>query len=173
VQWVAAEVGRRRAGHPAPSPHPRAWRQWFGAWRPQALAAAATIAIAAGTIAYVVRDPEPSLVSPGTDRSAYRSERIEIITPTGDLPTAPTVFLWVAVPGAETYDVEVLEVDRTILWRTSTREPRVDLAPTVIAQFVPGKAILWEVTARGRDATILGQSGTQRFRVIVKPRQGE
>jgi hypothetical protein len=56
-----------------------------------------------------------------------------------------------------------------ILWQASTREPRIEAAAAVIAQFAPGKTILWDVTARGRDGTVLAQSGTLRFRVAVKP----
>ena len=172
VQWVAAETARRRAAHPASSPQPGAWRRWLGEWRPQALAAAATVVVAVGTIGYVVWDREPSVVIPAANPSAYRSERIEVISPTGDLPSPPAVFHWVAVPGAESYDVAVLEVDRAVLWRGSTREPHVEPAGTAIARFAPGKTILWEVTARRGDGTVLAQSGVQRFRVAVKPRQG-
>lgn len=171
VQWIAAEVARRRAGPPAPALRPGKWSWWLGALRPQTLAAAATIVIGVVTTAYLVQDREPPVVAPTAAPNVYRSERLEVIAPTGDFPTPPTVFLWMAAPGAERYDVVVLEVDRTILWRASTEAPRIELPPEVIAQFVPGKTVLWEVTARGRDATTLAQSGTQRFRVVVKPRQ--
>jgi hypothetical protein len=33
---------------------------------------------------------------------------------------------------------------------------------------VPGKTVLWEVTALDGSGTVLAQSGTQRFRVRVK-----
>lgn len=173
VQWVAAEVARRRAGNPAAARQRWNWPLWLAGWRPQALAAAATVVFVALTIGYVAQDREPAVVAPTGDPNVYRSERLEVTGATGDLPTPPTGFSWMAAPGAERYDVVVLEVDRTILWRASTREPRVDLASAVIGQFVPGRTILWEVTARGRDGTILAQSGTQRFRVVVKSRQEE
>lgn len=170
VRWIAAEVARRRAGRPAPARRRSTWRSWLAGWQPPALAAAA-VAVVALSIGYLAQDREPAVVAPTGDASLYRSERLEVTGATGDLPTPPTGFSWMAAPGAERYDVVVLEVDRTILWRASTRASSVDLASAVIDQFVPGKTILWEVTARGRDGTILAQSGTQRFRVVVKPRQ--
>ena len=85
----------------------------------------------------------------------------------GDVAAAPTQLEWAAVPGAVRYDVQILEVDRAVLWRGSTREPRVDVPAAVSAKFVPGKRILWEVTAHD-DATVLAESGTQAFRVAVR-----
>lgn len=167
VQWIAAEVARRRAGTPAAARQPWFNRRWFGVLRPQALAAAAAVVLVALTIGQLA-DREPAIVTPPSDQNEFRSARIETIAPTGDLPYAPTELSWVAVRGAERYDVEVLEVDRTVLWRASTREPRVQLAAGLTKQFVPGKTILWEVTARGRDGAALAQSGTQRFRVAIK-----
>lgn len=171
VQWIATEVARRRAGNPAVAREPWFRRGWAGVWRLQTLAAAAAVIVIGLTLSQLIVDREPAVVAPTVD--TYRSGRLDVIAPTGDLRVAPREFRWVAVAGAERYDLVVLEVDRTILWRTSTREPRIDLAPAVIAQFVPGKAILWEVTARGSNEAILAQSGTQRFRVAVNAPQGD
>jgi hypothetical protein len=71
------------------------------------------------------------------------------------------------VGGASAYDVTVLEVDRTVLWKTTTQTPSVALPATLTAQFVPGKTIFWEVAARSGNA-VVAQSGTERFRVAVK-----
>ena len=57
-----------------------------------------------------------------------------------------------------------MEVDRTTLWRASTAGTAVDLPPSLVAQFVKGKTILWQVQAR-RDQAIVAGSGIQRFRV--------
>jgi len=166
VQWIVAELRRRDAAPIAPRRF--AWRwTWSALLRPQALAAATAALVAVVSIGYVLRDPEPSIgVSPSAS-DIYRSARIEVQGPTGDLSAPPTGFHWVSVPGADIYDVEVLEVDRTVLWRASTRHPPLDPPHPVVARFLPGKAVLWHVTARRDDGTVVAQSGTERFRVLI------
>lgn len=131
--------------------------------RPASLAAAATIvvAIAAGVL---TQNREPAIDSTSTAITAYRSASVEIVGPSGDLAAAPTALEWKAVRGATDYDVQVMEVDHTVLWHASTRELRIGLPSNVASQLVPGKTVLWQVRAR-RDQTIVGDSGVQRFRV--------
>ncbi len=136
--------------------------------RLRALAAAAVLLLAIGIGIRQAREP-------GLDRSAggadvYRSTRLEVLAPRGDLGTAPVELSWRAVPGASTYAVEVLEVDHNVLWRTTVRATRAPLPATVAAACVPGKTILWRVTARA-GATVVADSGTQKFRVRVGPLQ--
>jgi hypothetical protein len=162
VRWIKEEVARRGASGSAIVPtSPRRF-----AASPRMLAVAATIFLALG-IGYLLDNRQPSIDVPAGREVAYRSAGITVIAPSGDLAAAPTQLEWTAVPGAMSYDVQVVEVDRAVLWRSSTREPRVEVPAAVSAQFVPGKTILWEVTAR-RDATVLAESGTQKFRVAVR-----
>ena len=166
VQWVVAEVGRRRSSTSTTPARRPSWRHWFGAPWIRPVAVAATLVVAVG-VGYVLQDREPSIDVTPSSGDVYRSTRIESPAPTGDLAAPPSVFTWVPVAGAASYDVVVLEVDRTILWRTATREARLELPSSVMAHFVAGKAILWEVTARGPDGAMLAESGTQRFRVAA------
>ena len=166
VQWVAAEVARRRSSTNATPERRPSWRHWFGAPWIRPVAVAATLVVAVG-VGYVLQDREPSIDVTPSSGDVYRSTRIEGAAPTGELPVPPSVFTWVPTAGAASYDVVVLEVDRTILWRTSTREARVEPPPSVTKRFVVGKTILWEVTARGPDGSMLAESGTQRFRVAA------
>jgi hypothetical protein len=69
------------------------------------------------------------------------------------------------VPGAVTYDVALVEVDGTTLWTAKTRSSRVDLPRAVSAKLVPGKTVMWQVTARG-DGNVLADSGLVKFRVV-------
>jgi hypothetical protein len=78
---------------------------------------------------------------------------------------SPSALTWVAVPAAERYDIEVLQVDRTLLWRTSSPVPHVALPASVVAQLTPGKTVIWEVNAVNASGTVIAVSGTQRFRV--------
>jgi hypothetical protein len=42
----------------------------------------------------------------------------------------------------------------------------VSLPATLVRQFVPGKTVLWDVTARDAAGTPLAASGVQRFHVV-------
>src|SRR5207302_4080776 len=74
---------------------------------------------------------------------------------------------WVPADGAVSYDVEVFEVDRTPLWRSTSSVPRVELPASIVRQLVAGKTVLWEVRARNAVNAVIAESGTQRFRVAV------
>lgn len=133
--------------------------------QPRVLAVAAMLMVVLGIGYFVNR--EPSVDSGVRIDDAYRSSRVEMITPIGDVQQAPNELRWIAVAGATAYDVEVVEVDRTNLWRVSTRDHRVELPPAVIAQLVPGKTLLWQVTARRGD-DVVAESGMVKFRVVTQ-----
>jgi hypothetical protein len=73
----------------------------------------------------------------------------------------------VAPGDAVSYDVEILEVDGTLLWRATSSAPRIDLPPSVVRQLLPGKTLLWEIRARNVANNVIAESGKQRFRVEV------
>jgi hypothetical protein len=166
VQWVVAEVRRRRA-NAAPA---------FGRnvaavvaamrWRPLGLAAAAMIAVAVGYLAW---DRAPQLRDDSSAAGGYRTLALDVISPVGDVSTPPTELTWLAVPGAARYDIRVLQVDRAALWATTSFAPRVALPPSLTAQFVPGKTVIWEVSALDLSGSVLAVSGEQRFRVAIVP----
>ncbi len=153
VDWIVAEL-HRRGGHSSnvvPIPLLR-----------RILVTAATLMIVVSA-AYYVRTREPSIDVP-LSRSAYRSASVSVVGPVGDLNSVPTQLQWSPFGDADAYDVEITEVDRTILWRATTADTHIELPVAVIAQFVPAKTILWNITAR-RGSTVLARSGTERFRV--------
>lgn len=159
VQWIAAETARRFAPQPSRGARTLAWLRW-----PQ-LAGAMAALVAAVAVGYTLWDPEPR-VQPRQDAPAvYRTGQVQLLAPAGDVAGAPSVLEWRAFAGADSYDVKVLEVDRTPLWQGSTREPRVDLPPAIVALFVPGKTVTWEVTARDPAGAAVGESGPRQFRV--------
>lgn len=162
TDWIKDELHRRnpRRGNVV------RFASWKNAMRPRSLAVAATLVFAVA-IGYVMQTREPSIDVQLTETSAYRSARVEGTAPRGDLTAAPSELRWASFSGASSYDVEVMEIDRTPLWRTSTSATRLELPSNVTAQFVPGKTIVWQVTARN-GATALADSGMQKFR--VKPR---
>jgi hypothetical protein len=158
-RWIAGEL-RSRFENPANvTPFRRK------SLRPlYAIAAAILMVIGAG---YLLQLREPS-IDANVPGSMYRSARIAVIAPAGDLATAPNELRWTAVPNATRYHVAIVEVDATPVWAADTTQPYVTLPPHVIAQFAPGKTLLWTVEAyRGSDA--LAASATQNVRVTVSP----
>lgn len=164
VQWVVSEVRRRRTAAPAPA---APWRGWLTAigWRP--LAGLAVLVLVVGT-GVLIRDPEPRIVSPAPGEQTYRTNTVTVVAPTGDLPRPPTVLSWMAVEGASRYDVQVLEVDRVQLWSASASTTRLELPRAVLERVVPGKTLLWTVTAIDGSGRPIAESGLQSFRVSVK-----
>ena len=138
--------------------------RWLS-WRPLS-AIAATLAVAV-TIGYLARDREPNVAGTGGAAQTYRNAQVELRSPIGDQSAVPIQLEWVAVPGAATYDVSVLEVDRTLIWTGSATDPRVALPSVLTARFVPGKTVLWEVAAKDASHMPLAVSGVQSFRVVV------
>ena len=128
-------------------------------------AAASLLLVAA--VGYVISDPEPRVDEVAVSEQTYRTGRVEVLTPSGELAAAPTELKWMTVDGAVRYDVRVLEVDGTQLWSTSTPRTGVAVPATVVEQFVPGKTIVWDVIARNNIGNRLAVSGAQRFRVSI------
>jgi hypothetical protein len=159
-RWIAGELQRRLqdSGNVVP----------FRPKRFQALyAAAAAIVLVLGA-SYWMQLREPS-VDPGIGGSpVYRSARLDVIGPKGDIAQAPNELRWIAVPNASRYHVEISEVDATVVWSGDTTEPHVALPSAVIAQFAPGKTLLWDVQAF-RGTEMLASSETQNVRVSVTP----
>jgi hypothetical protein len=132
------------------------------------IAAAASIGLAV-ICGYVFWDPEPLLQEATSLEHTYRSLSIHVMFPTGDLDRPPHELAWVAVAGAVGYDVRVLEADGTVLWETTSKDPRVQVPGPVVAQFIPGKTIVWDVIGRNSAGIRVALSGTQRFHVRVHP----
>jgi hypothetical protein len=165
VTWIVSELHRRAARPAALVPKRRGW--WLAT---RALAAAATVVLIAS--GYLLWDREPSIRDPGGTTEQYRTVQLALIAPRGDVGSAPRELAWQPAAGAIRYDVGILEVDGTVVWRTSTAEPRVAVPPAVLSGFVHQKPFLWEVTARDASGAAIASSGKQRFRVVDSRRGG-
>jgi hypothetical protein len=165
VPWIVSELRRRRAGEAGESREARVGSGWLAGlrWRPLGLAAG--VLVAAVVVGYIATDREPQLRDDTSTNVGYRTEQISVVAPVGDVAVAPSELTWLAVPAAERYDIEVLQVDRTRLWRASSPVPHLALPASVIAQLAPGKTVIWEVNAVNASGTVIAVSGTQRFRV--------
>jgi hypothetical protein len=170
VQWIVADLRRRQSPGVAQTGAAPGW--FRGLARVPVLAAAASALLAIG-IGYVAWDPEPRLGTPGSGEQVYRTTGVQVVGPVGDVASAPTELSWMTVEGAAGYNVRVLEIDNTVLWQASSSTPRVSVPSAVVRQFVPGKTVLWEVTAHDAAGTSLGSSGLQRFRVGIRLPSGD
>jgi hypothetical protein len=161
VQWVIAELQRRRNPAHAGAPSRGMW-SWL---RPRALMPAAALLVLAVAIGYFVIDRVPRVHEPAGGPQEYRSAEVSVIAPRGDVARAPSALEWVSFDRATRYDVVLLEVDHSILWRGSSTIPRAELPASVVAQLVPGKTVIWEVSAVNGSGTVMAASAPQRFRV--------
>ena len=162
VRWIAAELKRRRATAPAPR---TARLLRFPIRTLTTLAAAAVFMLAVGYLAW---DREPTVGNINAGAPVYRAAQLQVIAPLGDVPTSPRTLDWSPVDGAVRYEVTVLQVDRTEVWRTTTASTEQALPEAIVALCVPGRTLLWTVTARDRSGTAIAESGTQRFRVSTQ-----
>jgi hypothetical protein len=114
----------------------------------------------------VTREP---VLSPDLDfrPKVFRSDALAVVGPTGDLQETPAELRWQPAPGAATYSVRLMEVDRVELWKGESSKPSVSLPPAVRTRIVPGKALLWMVEARDASGRTIATSEIQRFRVAM------
>lgn len=159
VPWIAAETKRRLAPAPATVSVPAR-----GAWRlPSWALLAASLAVVAGGATLLMR---PTAPAPVTDTApVYRGAQVTIATAAGDLDAAPASVTWNAVEGAVDYDLRLLEVDGTELWRVAS-PPQKSVPADARAAFLPGRTLVWRVDARGMPVdSLIVSSGDTRARV--------
>jgi hypothetical protein len=146
-------------------------RRWlaFGTRSLVAVAAVVVLGVALGTV-YVLRTPQaprlPTDVTTGDEIT--RSLAVAVRTPVGDQIESPGRFEWLAVERAVRYRVRLLEVDRREVWSTFATALAVDLPPDVRMMIVPGRTMLWDVTAYDAAGMVIAESGTQSFRVLPR-----
>ena len=125
--------------------------------------AAASLAVVLGG-ATLLWTPAPSVesITPG---EVYRTIRVEVLSPAGDVPAPPAELRVAAVPGAVEYQVRLLEVDGNELWRASSPVPTIPVPPAVTAAALPAKTLVWRVVAKDAQQRVMAESGDVRFRV--------
>jgi hypothetical protein len=143
----------------------------FGSWQMRVyvpVAVALTVAIASVVL---LRPPkEPDLrADAGTGPAVFRSQEVELVGASGELAQPPTTLEWKAFAGAVTYKVAIMEVDQTALWSADSKETKVEVPGSMRAKMLPGKPLLWQVTALDLQGRILATSQSQRFVVTRKP----
>jgi hypothetical protein len=170
VRWIVAETRRRLTEPAAFGRRPAGWRDWMQGWRPRTVALAASV-LAAVAVGYFVADRGEPQIAPAPGVPVYRSSAVQLIGPAGDLTAPPTELRWVAVAGATRYDVELREVDGSVVWRASTAGAHIALPAAVAVLFAPGRTLLWQVRAIDGGGALLAESAIARCRVLVTGRR--
>jgi len=146
------------------------WKQWltfttFSRW---SLATALLVGIASLSLYRLRSTQENTGLSETGGADVYRSEGVRLIAPRGDIAEVPESFSWNAQPGAVRYEVTVMEVDKTVLWRQTTVQTRISAPSELRAKALPGKTLLWQVVALGPGGKPVAVSETWRVRHMVR-----
>lgn len=165
VAWIAAQARRRLFPVPQPATTTARWRPALPAW---SLSLAATLLLAVGGY-LLVREPGTEL-APTDDATVYRTAAVEPVAPLGDLAAPPEELRWRPVDGAVRYDLRVLEVDGTEVWRGSTTATAIAVPSEVRAAALPARRLEWSVTAVDAAARPVAAPASASFRVAPSAR---
>jgi len=145
------------------------WTRMFGPRPTRVLVpvgALLAVAIAAAVLLRPSREPELR-ADLGQGQAVVRSQEIETIGASGEVAAPPLALEWRAVNGAAEYKVALMEVDRVPFWNSQTAANTVSVPATVRDKMLPGKPVLWQVTALDAQGNVLATSQIQRF--LVSP----
>ncbi len=155
---------------PAPKREPW-WRLAFSARQAAfAMMATAAILLATGVVIFL----RSSTYSPQMEArnqvgpEVLRSTAFNIVSPAGDLQERPKEIRWEPVPQATAYQVRLLEVDRTELWKASTSSDHVELPAVIQDRIVPSKTLFAEITAFDSSGSAVATTGLVHFRLEPK-----
>ncbi len=168
VEWIARRIKTARLS-PAPVRRGRlaSLLTSLSGWNVRRLSlVAASLLVVVATGVFFHRPPVPGLDTSAGDRTpVFRSGEIRGLDPAGDLASAPAAFRWESVPGAATYEVHLLEVDRNEIWNSRAAAAAQRPPEVVRRRMVPGKTLLWKVVAFDAGGRRIAESGFQEFRV--------
>lgn len=173
IAWITAKLQSRAQEIYAPVSATRTARTpwWRVIFTPPALSRAALVVgclfiVISGSL-YLRRGSAPVLntvLDSGSE--VVRSNAVPLISPKGDLTMRPDSLQWQAVPGAARYQVSIMEVDRTELWKTEATAVSVEIPGAVRARIQPAKSLLWQVIALDAAGKRLGASDLEKFRLV-------
>jgi len=176
VAWIGARMERQldeikqsgRSRNAVNSSNARSWlHQLFGGGSARWLVPAmAVLVVAAGGMVLLHRPQEPVLrADAGNGPTVYRSQEVQLVSPSGEVGEAPKMLQWNAFAGATAYKALIMEVDETPLWASDTRDLVLTIPDAVRAKMLAGKTVLWRVTALDGEGRTLATSQLQRFSV--------
>jgi hypothetical protein len=125
----------------------------------------ATAVVAAVVALKPARAPELQ-ASNNRQQEIYRSQEVQLVTPMGDVQQPPTELRWQSFPSAVVYKVVLMEIDHSQLWASETKGPAAEIPLALRGKLLPGKPILWQVTAMDTQSQVIGTSQVQEFRLV-------
>jgi hypothetical protein len=173
VQWIESEL-RRRMSAGALAPPASAWervRAWLGstlgggrqrAWA--MVAASVVIVVAAGIL---LRQDHTIGPPAALQDEVWRSGRFAALSPAGDLTHAPDELRWEPVAAAASYRVQLMEVDRTVIWSADSTATAIPIPAGIRSQLKPGRAFEWQVTAHNAAGEAIASTNLQDFHIAV------
>jgi len=170
----AAELLRSRSkqifrqAFPVPEPTPW-WKSAFTVRRmAQVSLAMAALLLFAAAIVFLRSSPsQPQLEARNqTGQEVLRSGSFALLSPVGDLQERPKEIVWEKVAQASSYQIRLLAVDGTEIWKATAADTRIELPAAVREQIVPAKTLLAEITAFDASGAQLGGTGQVRFRLL-------
>lgn len=174
VAWVESRLQDRFGWKTEPAPPVvEALRRWWRSllqpsWQRNLALVAASVLVVVSVVLHFRYNREPVIredLSGGI--AVWRSGKLEVASPTAMQDQAPAAFEWLAVPGTARYRLRILEVDGTEFWSGETTATRQDLPEAVRKLLVPGKTLVWMVTAVDSQGRTLAESGAVRFQIRV------
>ncbi len=178
VAWISSHLGRRfdqiknpsseHRGAQAGAGSPTGWfARLFGTGNARWLvpvAAILVVAVASSVLLRPARQPDLR-ADAGSGPAVYRSQEVEVVALAGELPQAPKTLQWKRFAGAANYKVSVMEVDHEALWAAETNDISITIPGPTRGKMLPGKPVLWQVTAFDGQGRVLAVSQVQRFSV--------
>jgi hypothetical protein len=158
-------IGHGQADRPAKPRRHSGWLSLWGAPR-WAVSLALLLLIVAGGLQLRRMAGPPMDAVPDSGKAVVRSGQVQLQEPSGDLENRPAIFRWEAVPGADSYQIFLTEVDGTVLWTGTSKGADLTAPPVAQELMLPGKTLLWRVRAVDASGVVLGESGAMRFRVL-------
>jgi hypothetical protein len=176
VAWISSRLDRQldtikhpvrsRARAAVQSLEPRSWMSRIfgqGGFRwALPVAAVAAIAIASAVLLQPAKPPQLQ-ANAGNNPVVYRSQEVAVVSPVGEVQKVPQQLVWQAFSGAAMYKVVIMEIDQTPLWTGDVKESSAVIPDSVRAKMLPGKPILWLVTALDGQGQTLATSQIERF----------
>jgi hypothetical protein len=132
-------------------------------------AAAAVLLLVSGVVFLRTSSRQPQLAADSQTRpEVLRSSSFALLSPSGDLEERPQQIRWEQAPKAASYQVRLLEVDRSEVWKANTSDTRIELPEAIRARIVPAKTLFAEVTAFDSSGNQIAATELVRFRLVQK-----
>ncbi len=141
--------------------------KWWAGRRSWGLA----LASLATVIALSVFVQNPALGPQGQGEvveDVVRSGKVEGIAPLGDLTEAPDTLRWGSVAGTVLYEVQLLDVEGTVLWQWEARAAELQLPAEARAWMTARKTLKWRIVAKNAQGLSIASSSLESFRVVAK-----